>query len=106
MSKTQSTRKISSMKFIWSTLFMLILLEVQATPYNIAPKAKVTASSFLNSNFNPENVTDGIIGVAGMGEWACLGDTTDWGYIRFPWIQLTWDSPQKINQLILYDRPS
>lgn len=94
------------MKFIWSAFLMLALLNAQATPYNIAPEAKVTASSSLNGNFNPANVTDGIIGVAGMGEWACLGDTTDWGYIRFPWIQLTWDSPQKINQLILYDRPS
>ncbi len=40
-----------------------------------------------------------------MGEWACQGDTTDWGYIRFPWLQLQWKSPQKINRIVLYDRP-
>ncbi|MGZ3979555.1 MAG: GH92 family glycosyl hydrolase, partial [Flavisolibacter sp.] len=49
---------------------------------------------------------DGIIGVANKGEWACEGETTDWGYVRFPWIQLEWDQPQEINRIILYDRPS
>ena len=32
--------------------------------------------------------------------------TTDWGYVRFPWIQLDWEQPQSINKIILYDRPS
>ena len=73
---------------------------------NIAPQAKVSASTFLNGNFKPGNVTDGMIGVANKGEWACEGVTTDWGYVRFPWIQLDWDQPQAINKIILYDRPA
>src|SRR5690606_6484757 len=60
----------------------------------------------LNKNFSAENVIDGIIGVPGMGEWACEGDTTDWGYIRFPWIQLDWEQPQYVNRIVLFDRPS
>lgn len=87
-------------------LFLLQLAKAHATPDNIAPKAKVTASTILNDAYSADHVTDGIIGVPGMGEWACLGDTTDWGYIRFPWIQLTWDAPQKINRIVLFDRPS
>jgi predicted alpha-1,2-mannosidase len=76
-----------------------------AGPDNIAPQAKVTASTYLNSNFKPENVVDGIIGVPGKGEWACEGQTTDWGYVRFPWIKLEWAKPQSIGEVVLYDRP-
>ena len=73
---------------------------------NIAPFAKITASSSLNSHFTADNVKDGIIGVANNGEWACEGDTTDWGYIRFPWIQLDWNQPQSIDKILLFDRPA
>ncbi|RVT98348.1 glycoside hydrolase family 92 protein [Mucilaginibacter limnophilus] len=76
-----------------------------AGPDNIAPQAKVTASTSLNSKYAAQNVTDGIIGVTGKGQWACEGQTTDWGYVRFPWIQLEWDKPQSISKVILYDRP-
>lgn len=100
------TIKYCSMKIIGSILFTLAFLGAYATPYNIAPRATVTASTSLNDSFGPENVIDGVIGVPERGEWACLGDTTDWGYIRFPWIQLTWDSPRKIDRVVLFDRPS
>lgn len=77
-----------------------------AGPGNIAPLAKVTASTTAGEKYNAKNVTDGIIGVDGMGEWACEGQTTDWGYIRLPWIQLEWNEPREINKVILYDRAS
>lgn len=73
---------------------------------NIAPKANVTASTILNPHYSANHVKDGIIGVDGVGEWACEGDTTDWGYVRFPWIQLDWDQPFLVNRIVLYDRPS
>lgn len=73
---------------------------------NIAPFAKITASSILNDQFKADNIKDGIIGVANKGEWACKGDTTDWGYVRFPWIQLDWSQPQPIDKILLFDRPS
>lgn len=92
--------------FALTMLFIFFAVDVGATPDNIAPEAKVTASSVLSNNFDAVNVTDGIIGVPGQGEWACLGDTTDWGYIRFPWIQLTWEQSRKINRIVLFDRSS
>jgi predicted alpha-1,2-mannosidase len=73
---------------------------------NIAPLAKVEASTVLHPDFAADKVVDGIIGVDNLGEWASEGDTTDWGYVRFPWIQLAWDEPQEINRVVLYDRPS
>lgn len=85
---------------------LFISLQVLAGPGNIAPLAKVSVSTSLNKEFDGNKSVDGIIGVNGKGEWACEGVTTDWGYIRFPWIQLTWDKPQLVNKIVLYDRPS
>ncbi len=85
---------------------LIISLSTVAGTDNIAKYAKVTASSYLNDQFKPDNVKDGLIGISGKGEWACEGATTDWGYVRFPWIQMEWKQPQAINKIILYDRPS
>lgn len=96
------------MKFF--SLFLLTFLfgsmVAYAGPGNIAPYAKVSVSTSLNSAYDGDKAVDGIIGIDGMGEWACLGDTTDWGYIRFPWIQLSWQQPQEINRIVLFDRAS
>lgn len=102
------TIKIETMtlKLNFLILFCLLSFAAFAGPDNIAGKAKVTASSVLNQNYDAANVTDGIIGVPGKGEWACEGQTAYWGYVRFPWIQLTWDKPQMVDKVVLYDRPS
>ncbi len=84
--------------------FFIIGSIAKAGPDNIAPSAKVTASTTLSEKFKASNVTDGVIGVDGKGEWACEGVTTDWGYVRFPWIQLDWNEPQMINKILLFDR--
>ena len=97
------------MKICSSFLFALLLAgcyTLQAGTRNIANKAIITVSTQLSNAYSGNNATDGIIGVDGKGEWACEGKTTDWGYIRFPWIQLTWNEPQLINKIVLYDRPS
>ena len=95
-----------TLKLNFLILFCLLSFAAFAGPDNIAGKAKVTASSVLNQNYDAANVTDGIIGVPGKGEWACEGQTAYWGYVRFPWIQLTWDKPQMVDKVVLYDRPS
>ncbi|MEO8415412.1 MAG: GH92 family glycosyl hydrolase [Ginsengibacter sp.] len=86
--------------------FSTISLTMVAGPNNIAPSAKVTASTTLSEKCKPANVTDGMIGIDGKGEWACEGITTDWGYVRFPWIQLDWEQPQMVNKILLFDRPN
>ena len=75
-------------------------------PKNIAFLATVTSSSNLNDHHDAKNAIDGIIRIAEKGEWACEGSGTFWGYIRYPWIQLDWDTSQNINKIILYDRAS
>lgn len=93
-------------KFFLLLIMLIGLSNAYGTPYNIAGKAKITVSTSLGEDYKPENVVDGIIGVPDVGIWACEGDTTDWGYVRFPWIQLDWDTPQQINRIVLFDRPS
>ena len=86
--------------------FLIIGSMATAGTDNIAPSARVTASTTLSENFKASNVSDGIIGINGKGEWACEGVTTDWGYIRFPWIQLDWSEPQLIDKILFFDRAS
>lgn len=90
---------LTVLSLTFSTNFLM------ATPHNIATKAKVTVST-AEANFPASNLTDGIIRIDGQGEWACEGDKMAWGEIRLPWIQLDWDTPQAINRIVLYDRPS
>ena len=85
-------------------LLFLISNSLIAGPGNIAPKAKVSASSELSEYFSSSNITDGMIRMDGKGEWACEGQTIFWGYIRYPWIQLDWDQEFTIDKIILYDR--
>ncbi|MCB0686990.1 MAG: GH92 family glycosyl hydrolase [Saprospiraceae bacterium] len=75
-----------------------------AGPDNIAMQALVSSSTDLNSDFSKENIADGLIAIDGKGEWACQGETTFWGYIRYPWIKLTWEDTQFVDRIILYDR--
>ncbi|SHJ88392.1 alpha-1,2-mannosidase, putative [Tangfeifania diversioriginum] len=92
---------------LYYTLVLLLFgLNLVAGPDNIAPKAEITASTILNQNFDAKNIVDGKIGISGIGEWACEGVTTSWGYVRFPWIQLTWPESQVIDKVVLYDSPS
>lgn len=86
-------------------LFTISTQFTYATPHNIAPKAKVTAST-QETSYSASNVTDGLIRIDNQGEWACEGYKRAWGETRLPWIQLDWDSPQTINKIVLFDRPS
>lgn len=89
-----------------SLLLTILANTVWAGPGNIAPSAKISVSSFDGPGFEPDKLADGLIGIEGLGEWACAGDTTDWGWIRLPWVQMEWDQPQWINRIVLYDRAS
>lgn len=93
------------MKYIFLQLSTLLFaLSSFAQSDNIAPLAKVTASTSLSQQFTPEKAVDGIIGVDGVGEWACEGILTSWGDLRYPWIQFEWDKAYTISRIVLYDR--
>lgn len=93
------------MKYLLLQFFaVLVSVTVYASTDNIAPLAKVTVSTSLNSNFDGSNAVDGIIGVDGKGEWACEGILTSWGDLRYPWIQFDWEKEYIISRIVLYDR--
>jgi len=79
-------------------------LTITAGPGNIAPLAKVTASSSFDENSGPDKVIDGKIRQNGQGEWVSNVVMPYWGDIKYPWIQLTWDKEQYVNKVIIYDR--
>ena len=97
-------------KICFLSLFILLLgccpVICRATPYNIAPKARASASSSIDAGHDAAKVIDGVIRVPGKGEWVSASTETFWGQIDYPWIQLDWDHPVNINKVILYDRPS
>ena len=49
---------------------------------------------------------DGIKQKHGTGEW--IGDSPNhwWGEIVYPAVEMTWKRPQKVNKVVVYDRPS
>ncbi|MDR3095402.1 MAG: hypothetical protein LBU62_12325, partial [Bacteroidales bacterium] len=75
------------------TIFPIALLAcvhftIRATPYNIAPQAKVTVSSELNETCRANKMCDGLIGIENQGEWVSTNGVTYWGEISYPWLQL------------------
>lgn len=86
-------------------LFLLALpqLQASATTYNVAPRARVTASSAMDEKHGANCVNDGIIRIAGKGEWRSDAKMTFWGEIDFPWIQLDWEEEVEIGSVTLYD---
>ena len=92
-------------KIIGLFLVALIPLYVSAGPDNIAPAAKVKASSSV-PGYECQHVTDGIICIQDQGEWASNSSVSFYGSIDYPWIELEWDTPRSIDRIHLYDRPS
>ena len=87
--------------------FLTILFSTQifAGPDNIAPLAKVTASSYLSDEFAPAGIVDNHIHMKQYGEWASKSGITFWGEIDFPWVKLEWEKTRTINRIVLFDRP-
>ena len=54
----------------------------------------------------PRAAVDGVKQQDGTGEW--IGDSPNawYGWISYPTLELKWETPQKINKVVLYDRPT
>ncbi len=74
-------------KIIGLFLVALIPLYVSAGPDNIAPAAKVRASSSI-PGYECQHVTDGIICIRDQGEWASNSSVSFYGSLDYPWIEL------------------
>lgn len=53
-----------------------------------------------------ERAIDGIKHEDGQGEWIGESPSEWYGLVHYPEFKLTWDEPQLVNQITLYDRPS
>ena len=84
-------------------LCSVCLHTMKATTRNIAPLARVSASSVLDEQHTAACATDGLIRIPGQGEWRSGAKMTFWGEIDFPWIQLDWDEEVEITSVTLYD---
>ncbi len=84
-------------------LCSVCLHTMKATTQNIAPQARVSASSVLDEQHAASCATDGLIRIPGQGEWRSGAKMTFWGEIDFPWIQLDWDEEVEITSVTLYD---
>ncbi len=94
------------LKIIFFTGFLFCInIKMIAGPSNIAPLAKVSASAELDSACSSEKVIDGLIDIAGIGEWVSNSRENAWGEIDYPWIQFKWDQKHLMDKIIVYDRP-
>jgi len=50
-------------------------------------------------------VVDGVKQQMGTGEWIGGSPNTWYGWISYPRLELQWDSPRKVNKVVIYDRP-
>jgi len=65
---------------------------------NIAPRARVTASSSFSADYAAVNVCDGVVGVQDRGEWASKGESVG------AWIELRWPRSYEIDEVVICDR--
>ena len=85
-------------------LFLTTFLSLQADGHiqgNFAPLATVSGSGKDLSA-----AVDGIKQQDGRGEWTGGSPNTWYGWISYPSLELKWKTPQKINKVVLYDRPT
>ncbi len=92
-------------KILLTVFVTLAALILEAHPYNIAPKAHISACNELGG-YEARNVIDGKIRIPEKGEWASHSSMTFWGQIDYPWIKLEWENPVSVNKVVLYDRPN
>lgn len=91
-------------RLVVSIILVTGAFSLYAGPGNIAPQAKVTASSWRGEGL-PSNVVDGKIRIMNANEWVSDAEIPYWQQMKFPWIRLDWESWKSISKVILYDRP-
>ena len=69
--------------------------------YNIAPKARATASSSLNADGDASKVNDGYIRLDNAGEWVSAAQMPYWQQLPYPWIRLDWDEEVTLSRIVL-----
>lgn len=92
-------------KYFLNLTFAALAMTASATTKNVAPLARITASS-EQPGHPASAVADGIIGIDGLGEWRSTSGMTSWGELHYPDLTLSWDEPRTIDRVVIYDTPS
>ena len=87
------------------SLLISICCYGSVTTLNVAPEARVSASSFV-AGHEPCGINDGLARIAGKGDWLSDVKETFWGEIDFPWIRLDWNRPIEVDKVVIYDQIS
>jgi len=86
--------------WLFSTIFTAVPCYGQAGE-NLAPLATASGSGEAQSA-----AIDGVKQQRGAGEWVGGSPNAWYGWINYPKLELKWKSPQRINKVVLYDRPT
>ena len=108
-----SYRRLPAWKIILPVLgvsLLLIIAAIAISPRsstqsrvvgNLAPLAMIEGPGD-----SPAAVADGVKRKKDAGEWVSKSQNTWWGEIKYPQLKLQWESPQRVNKVVIYDRPT
>ena len=96
--KTQFVRLFMPKSDNAGNIDILELEVLRSLTSNIAPMAKVKASSEFDGRYTALKAVDGIIAQNANGEWASKGELK-------PWIRLEWSSRVTVDKIKLSNRP-
>lgn len=92
----ESMKNLKIYLVLFTVLFNAQL--IFARPLSIASKARVSSSSQLDKRHAHDNINDGIISIDGKGNWMAKGNDA--------WIMLSWDKPQLVDKIVIFNSPS
>ena len=87
------------------SFFSCVGCYASVSTYNVAPQAKVSASSFIEGH-EPCGVNDGKARIKGSGDWLSDAKEMFWGETDYPWVRLDWERPIEIDKVVIYDQIS
>jgi len=107
--KKEKTYRKSYVRTIMTLVLCLCLFSVAScygqakesgSGKNLAPLATVSGPGM-----ELKAAVDGVKQQDGKGEWLGHSPNAWYGWIKYPKLELKWGTPQKINKVVIYDRP-
>ncbi len=90
---------------LFSTMFMAVPCHGQAKEHRSGENLASLAIA-NGSGKDQSSAIDGVRQQDGTGEWVGGSPNAWYGWISYPKLELKWKTPQQINKVVLYDRPT
>ena len=91
--------------YLFSTMFMAVPCYGQAKEHRSGENLASLAIA-NGSGKDQSSAIDGVRQQDGTGEWVGGSPNAWYGWISYPKLELKWKTPQEINKVVLYDRPT